>query len=270
MLEDVLFSMMAHISYDLPVALRRMAPVATHVADFHRMNDVLGVAIEGVQDGLAERYSRGLAVLDKVFARQDELLSNYGIRVARGLAWFNADRLLDPAGLVRGTGVHPPERRGVHPRDPLARRLAPAPRAGDRRFLVPERRRWPESPGSGPPAEQTRVARAASISDELLWLAAPTRVHVLSEEVGLQQGPCAAVLRDIRVGLGTPYCDHLRVLEVPTKEEGGRSFVERNQHGRVAVPVLDADGHGAIRNTRARRETRRFAVVLGPGNNRVR
>jgi len=166
-LEDVLFSMTAHISYDLPIALQRMAPVATHIADFHRMNDVLGTAVEGVQDGLAERYSRALAVLDKVFARQDELFSNYGIRVARGVAWFNADRLLDPSGsadaldsIRRSAGAFIRE---VRSPDDWRLRLV----LGIARFLVPERRRWPDSPGSGPPAEQTRVAREASISDEL-------------------------------------------------------------------------------------------------------
>ena len=98
-LEDALFSMMAHISYDLPVAMRRMAvksDVDGHIADFHQMNDVLGLAIDFTQDELASRYCWWLADLDRIFARQDELFSNYGIRVARGMAWFNFSRLTDP------------------------------------------------------------------------------------------------------------------------------------------------------------------------------
>jgi hypothetical protein len=145
-LEDELFSMMAHISYDLPRALRRMSatdPVTGHVADFHRMNDVLGEAVEGVQDGLAERYSRGLASLDRLFARQDELLTSYGIRVARCLAWYNTDRLADPsasaeafASIGRSTGAFVRE---VRAPDDWRLRLV----LHVARFLVPERRRWP-------------------------------------------------------------------------------------------------------------------------------
>ncbi|WP_329624717.1 DUF5995 family protein [Streptomyces sp. NBC_01255] len=98
-LEDVLFSMMAHMSYDLPETLRRMATSTGdrgHIADFHRMNDMLASCIDGIQDDLSARYIRGLSSLDRLFTRSDELLTNYGIRVSRGLAWFNCDRLLDP------------------------------------------------------------------------------------------------------------------------------------------------------------------------------
>ena len=151
-LEDALFSMMAHISYDLPVAMGRMAAtsdVAGHIADFHQMNDVLGIAIDFVQDELASRYCWWLADLDKIFARNDEMLSNYGIRVSRGMAWFNFCRLTDPAAaddaersIRTSTGAFIKE---VREPDWLALRLAT--RAG--RLLVPERRRWP-SAGSTP------------------------------------------------------------------------------------------------------------------------
>ncbi|CAM5465262.1 DUF5995 family protein [Streptomyces narbonensis] len=99
MLEDVLFSMMAHMSYDLPEALRHMATSTGdrgRIADFHRMNELLASCIDVVQDDLSSRYLHGLSSLDRLFTRSDELLTNYGIRVARGLAWFNCDRLLDP------------------------------------------------------------------------------------------------------------------------------------------------------------------------------
>jgi uncharacterized protein DUF5995 len=151
-LEDALFSMMAHITYDLPVAMRRMAAtsdVASHIADFHQMNDVLGIAIDLVQDELASRYCWWLADLDRIFARNDELLSNYGIRVSRGMAWFNFSRLTDPAAAddaersIRtstGAFIRQVRQPGWPP-------LLVATRAG--RLLVPERRRWP-SAGSTP------------------------------------------------------------------------------------------------------------------------
>ncbi|MFF6777223.1 DUF5995 family protein [Streptomyces sp. NPDC012637] len=145
-LEDVLFSMMAHISYDLPEALRRMAASTgdrSHIADFHRMNEVLASCIDGVQDDLSSRYIRGLGSLDRLFTRSDELLTNYGIRVARGLAWFNCDRLLDPdateeasRSIGRSTAALISEIRS-----PGDRKL----RAGlwILRRLIPDRRHWP-------------------------------------------------------------------------------------------------------------------------------
>src|SRR3954471_10872154 len=151
-LEDALFSMMAHITYDLPVAMRRMAAtsdVANHIADFHQMNDVLGRAIDFVQDGLASRYCWWLADLDRIVARNDELLSNYGIRVSRGMAWFNFSRLTDSAAVEEAersirtsTGAFIQQ-----VREPDWWALRVATRAS--RLLVPERRRWP-SAGSTP------------------------------------------------------------------------------------------------------------------------
>lgn len=151
-LEDALFSMMAHITYDLPVAMRRMAAtsdVASHIADFHRMNHVLGIAIDFVQDELASRYCWWLADLDRIFARNDELFSNYGIRVSRGMAWFNFSRLTDPAAaddaersIRTSTGAFIQQ-----VREPDWWALRAATRAG--RLLVPERRRWPPA-GSTP------------------------------------------------------------------------------------------------------------------------
>lgn len=145
-LEDLLFSMMAHISYDLPHALREMADrgsVREHIADFHAMNAVLGNMMDLIQDGLALRYSRGLLDLDRLFTRQDELLTNYGIRVSRGMAWFNFERLSDELAAAQAdhsirtsTGlliqsVRMPDDWKLR----WALRLA--------RWLIPERRQWP-------------------------------------------------------------------------------------------------------------------------------
>jgi hypothetical protein len=148
-LEDALFPMMAHISYDLPMALLRMADrmdVSVHIADFHRMNDVLGTAIDGVQDDLASRYSWALADLDLLFTGQDELFSNYGIRLSRGIAWYNFERLSDPLAreaaensIKRSTGALI---RQV--REPADWKLRMALRVA--RLVIPERRQWPSRP----------------------------------------------------------------------------------------------------------------------------
>ncbi|MFB7591317.1 DUF5995 family protein [Streptomyces sp. NPDC056169] len=146
MLEDVLFSMMAHMSYDLPEALRRMATSTGdrgRIADFHRMNDVLASCIDGVQDDLAARYFHGLSSLDKLFTRSDELLTNYGIRVARSLAWFNCDRLLDPDSTEEAS-------RSIG--RSTAALISEIRSPGDRKLraclwilrrLIPDRRHWP-------------------------------------------------------------------------------------------------------------------------------
>jgi hypothetical protein len=145
-LEDLLFSMTAHISYDLPLALRQMAgkaPADQRIADFHTMNAVLGNMIDLIQDGLAVRYSRGLLDLDRLFTRQDELLTNYGIRVSRGMAWYNFERLSDEYAAPQAehsirtsTGMLI---QSVRSPDDWRLRWA----LGLARWLIPERRQWP-------------------------------------------------------------------------------------------------------------------------------
>lgn len=149
-LEDVLFSMMAHISYDLPLALLDLdgrPGGESRIVDFHRMNDVLAACIDAVQAGLASRYWRALAGLDHLFTQQDELLSNYGIRVARGMAWFNADRLRDPLGSADATSSIERSTAGLiaQVREPDDAKLRVALRVA--RWLVPARRTWP-APGT--------------------------------------------------------------------------------------------------------------------------
>lgn len=148
-LEEVLFSMMAHMSYDLPLALRGLAArgdLHHRIADFHRMNDLLASSVDVVQDEIAARYCRRLSSLDHLFIRDDELFTSYGIRVARGLAWFNCDRLLDPGGsgeamgsISRSTAAFIAEFRS--PDDWRRRQAFRVLRA-----LVPSRRQWPPPP----------------------------------------------------------------------------------------------------------------------------
>jgi hypothetical protein len=145
-LEEVLFSMMAHMSYDLPLALRVRAAqgdIHRHVDDFHRMNDLLAVSVDAVQDEISARYCRRLRSLDRLFTRDDELLTSYGIRVARALAWYNCDRLLNPDttaealdSIGRSTAAFISEFRS--PGDWRRRQAYRVLRA-----LVPSRRQWP-------------------------------------------------------------------------------------------------------------------------------
>ncbi len=147
-LEDMVFSMMAHISYDLPLSLLEVKMDTrnhSHVADYHRMNDVLAGTIDELQEITAQRYNRFLVFLDRLAGFYDEFLTNYGIRVARSVAWYNAQRLNDPASardgrntIERSTAAFISTVR--HPQDGWLRLLIPL-----LRFLIPSRRKWPKS-----------------------------------------------------------------------------------------------------------------------------
>lgn len=100
-IEDVLFGMAAHIIGDLPHVLVEVGLEdeggRSRVSDYHAMNDILGGAIEEIQDAVGLRYAPYIRWLDLTTKTQDEILTNYGIRLARAAAWYNAARLLDPA-----------------------------------------------------------------------------------------------------------------------------------------------------------------------------
>jgi hypothetical protein len=147
-LEDMVFSMMAHISSDLPHSLREVGltgEVGSHIGDYHRMNDVLASQIDEIQAEVAARYQRSLSFLDRVAGHYDEFITNYGIRLARSAAWYNASRLQEPDGapaaenaIARSTQafiefVREPDEPWI--RWPL--RLA--------RIIIPTRRRWPSA-----------------------------------------------------------------------------------------------------------------------------
>jgi len=88
--------MVAHIVYDLPhalLAVEQGAPHARHIRDFHRMNDLLARGTGAIQDAVARRYNPWLHWLDRLGGRLDEVLTDYGMRLARGMAWYNAERL---------------------------------------------------------------------------------------------------------------------------------------------------------------------------------
>jgi hypothetical protein len=99
-LEDLVFAMTAHIVHDLPLALldaRQAAGDGTsHIYDFHRMNDLLGRHVEAITNAVSKRYSPLVAWLDHLGGSFDQILTGYGFRISRGVAWYNATRILDP------------------------------------------------------------------------------------------------------------------------------------------------------------------------------
>jgi hypothetical protein len=98
-LEDLVSAMAAHLVQDLPLALcdvgMRTPQGASRIRDFHSVNDILGHATEEVQDKISKRYNPYLRWLDYLGGNYDEVLTNYGFRLTRAVAWYNAVRLQD-------------------------------------------------------------------------------------------------------------------------------------------------------------------------------
>jgi hypothetical protein len=92
--------------------------------------------------------------LDHLGAPYSRILSSYGIRMARGLAWYNADRLADPASREDARAATERSVRDfvdqvLHPPEWWIRTVL---RAG--RLVVGLCRRWPSTPEleAAPPA----------------------------------------------------------------------------------------------------------------------
>lgn len=112
-LEDALLGMNAHINSDLPVVLAQILeadgvwPDARALLrrrrDHDRINDVLRLAIDDVQDRLSNHYARFTGILDNVLGRRDECLSARVISHYRTDVWHQAELMLGadgPDGLV--------------------------------------------------------------------------------------------------------------------------------------------------------------------------
>jgi hypothetical protein len=95
-LEDLVFAMTGHIVHDLPLALGDVGPVPEQIFDFQQVNEMMKGTIEVVEREVARRYSPFLHWLDRLAEGYDQIVTDYGIRMSRGLAWYNALRLADP------------------------------------------------------------------------------------------------------------------------------------------------------------------------------
>ncbi|MBE7324073.1 hypothetical protein IEQ44_05365 [Nocardioides sp. Y6] len=126
-LQHVMAGMNAHINLDLGVAAARVqqgAEVAHLQADFERLNDVLAMMIDRMQDALSHT-APWTAVADRLAGRMDELVSGWSIEYARARAWAFAERLAtagpDLESLVadRDARVAALGRRILHPPAPV-------------------------------------------------------------------------------------------------------------------------------------------------------
>jgi hypothetical protein len=75
---------------------REDRPARNRIHDFHAVNDIMHDAIELMEEEVSHRYGGGLDWIDQMAETYDEILTSYGIRMSRGLGWYNALRLADP------------------------------------------------------------------------------------------------------------------------------------------------------------------------------
>jgi Family of unknown function (DUF5995) len=148
-LEEAVYPMTAHIVHDLPLALcdaefDQPDPVA-HLSDFDLINRVMQGAMDRIRGQVTRRYSYWVRFLDRMERRYDLVLSDYGIRMSRSEAWYDALRLRDLA--CREAALDSLERR---PADLL--RAVQQPRGSSLgwllaflRWLAALLRRWPRA-----------------------------------------------------------------------------------------------------------------------------
>jgi hypothetical protein len=94
--ENMLFSITAHIVHDLPLALsilQEQGALDPHIGDFHAMNEVLAKNIVSISESVTKRYEPFFAWLENFQQHEVQILTNYGFRLARGMAWYNMVRL---------------------------------------------------------------------------------------------------------------------------------------------------------------------------------
>jgi hypothetical protein len=115
-LEEAVYPMTAHIVHDLPLALLdaefdKPDPMA-NLSDFDQINRVMQGAMDRIRRKVTRRYSYWVRFLDRMERRYDLVLSDYGIRMSRSEAWYDALRLRDPA--CREAALESLERRPAH------------------------------------------------------------------------------------------------------------------------------------------------------------
>jgi hypothetical protein len=99
-IEDLIFPITAHIVHDLPIALQELSAASPasrpQLHDFDLVNDIMGKAMDSIRGDVTRRYSPALRWVDRIERRYDQIATDYGIRMSRALAWYNAERLRDP------------------------------------------------------------------------------------------------------------------------------------------------------------------------------
>jgi hypothetical protein len=103
-LQHLILGVNAHINYDLVFALYDTlheqwpaltpADILRRYEDHCQVNAIIYRTIDAVQDGIIERYSPAMDLVDKGFLRADELMLGWLIRRWREQVWTHASELL--------------------------------------------------------------------------------------------------------------------------------------------------------------------------------
>lgn len=95
--QDVFLGMNAHVQRDLPVALSAVGLVqaggSSWKPDHDRVNEILAVVADDIQDELARLYDPMVTLSDASPSPADEHLSLETVKLWREIAWRNAERL---------------------------------------------------------------------------------------------------------------------------------------------------------------------------------
>lgn len=112
-LQHLLLGMNAHINFDLPIAtegVARNADLSGLEQDFLAINAILADLLDKVQ-GVIDRFSPLLDILDRVGGRTDEAIVTFSIDTARDEAWHEATRLDGETPEVRERSILSLDRR---------------------------------------------------------------------------------------------------------------------------------------------------------------
>lgn len=94
--QHLLFGMNAHINLDLGIAAAQIttpSTLASLQSDFNKINDILGVLTNEVQEDLAKIWPRLLSIL-KFFGKTDDYIVGFGMNIARDSAWKFATEMV--------------------------------------------------------------------------------------------------------------------------------------------------------------------------------
>jgi hypothetical protein len=103
-LQHLLFGMNAHINLDLGIAAAEItnpSTIASLESDFNKINVILGVLTNEVQEDLAKIWPKLLWIL-KFFKKTDDYIVNFGMNIARESAWKFANKVVVQNGNARG------------------------------------------------------------------------------------------------------------------------------------------------------------------------
>ncbi|MDW3197022.1 MAG: DUF5995 family protein [Cytophagales bacterium] len=99
-LQHLFLGMNAHINLDLGIASAQIAPgeqIKALEGDFMKINEILSVLVNGVQDELARIWPM-LKYLDRLAGKSDEALAAFSMGIARDGAWRVAKEAADLSG----------------------------------------------------------------------------------------------------------------------------------------------------------------------------